>query len=247
FDAALLDEIVEHDLGAVVLQLRAAARERAGQVVDHADLDLLFLGDRGGRHAQHRRGGKCTADNAHNATLHAHLPVMAFFVVFVARITGASPPNVKPGPCNYRRPLPGVMISNIRELGGSSVPKNCARTAGSPAMLKSPEATAAGTSSLRRMMASSVARVVVTVAAAWSAVSPMRWVMVQCFSVTAIRSPRSVKCQLTVKALPAAFAGSTRMAIASNNRSVPSPASMSALIVGRAGSPKTPWRSSMAP
>ena len=32
FDAALGDELVEHDLGADVLQLGAAAGERAGQV-----------------------------------------------------------------------------------------------------------------------------------------------------------------------------------------------------------------------
>ena len=47
-----LGVLVEHDLGADVLQLGTAARERAGQVVDHADLDFLFLGLGGNRHAQ---------------------------------------------------------------------------------------------------------------------------------------------------------------------------------------------------
>src|SRR5467141_314308 len=38
-DAAFLDEIVDHDLGAERVQLGAAARERAGVVVDDADLE----------------------------------------------------------------------------------------------------------------------------------------------------------------------------------------------------------------
>ncbi len=53
FDPGLA-ELVEHDLGADVLQLRTAARERAGQVVNHADLDFLFLSLGGYRHAQRR-------------------------------------------------------------------------------------------------------------------------------------------------------------------------------------------------
>ena len=53
-----LGVLVEHDLGADILQLRAAARERAGQVVDHADLDFLFLGLGGNRHPQHRDCGR---------------------------------------------------------------------------------------------------------------------------------------------------------------------------------------------
>ena len=47
----------EHDLGADILQLRTAARERTGEVVDDADLDFLFLSLGGNRHSQHRDGG----------------------------------------------------------------------------------------------------------------------------------------------------------------------------------------------
>jgi hypothetical protein len=43
-DAALLGEVVDHDLGAERVELGPAARERPGVVIDHADLDLLALG-----------------------------------------------------------------------------------------------------------------------------------------------------------------------------------------------------------
>src|SRR5207237_7555368 len=45
--AALLDEVVDHDLRAERVEVRAAAGERAAVVVDHADLDLLALRERG--------------------------------------------------------------------------------------------------------------------------------------------------------------------------------------------------------
>ncbi len=50
--------MVEHDLGADILQLGAAAGERAGEVIDHADLELFLLGLGGRRHSQHRHCGK---------------------------------------------------------------------------------------------------------------------------------------------------------------------------------------------
>jgi hypothetical protein len=69
FDAALLDEVVEHDLGAVVLQLGATARERASQVIDDADLDLLRLGLGGSRQTQSRKRSHEGEDKAPNNPL----------------------------------------------------------------------------------------------------------------------------------------------------------------------------------
>ena len=56
------------------------------------------------------------------------------------------------------------------------------------------------------------ARVVVTDALASGASSPMRWVKVQFFSVSASRSRRSVKCQLISRSSSAAFMASMRTA-----------------------------------
>ena len=96
-DPALLDEVVDHDLGAGVLQLRAAARERAGQVVDDADLDLLLLRLGGRRQPERRNGGQCSAHKAPNLALgHASLPdICVLFTFLLTRITGAVPSDVK--------------------------------------------------------------------------------------------------------------------------------------------------------
>jgi hypothetical protein len=72
-DAALLDEVVDHDLRAEGMQLGAAAREGPGVVVDHPDLELLALGVdlRSERCAQHQQ---CRDQPAREAiqTLHGH-------------------------------------------------------------------------------------------------------------------------------------------------------------------------------
>ena len=98
-----LGEMVEHDLGAGVLQLGTAAGERAGQVVDHADLDFLFLGLGGNRHPQHRhRGGQPDKQARNLVPRHQILPVygamhLFFFVLsfFVLHITRVAPCDVK--------------------------------------------------------------------------------------------------------------------------------------------------------
>jgi hypothetical protein len=70
-----LGVLVEHDLGTGVLQLRTAAGERAGQVVNHADLDFLFLGLGGNRHAQRRHRGNQSPEQAGSLThRHRNLP-----------------------------------------------------------------------------------------------------------------------------------------------------------------------------
>ena len=103
FDAGLA-EMVEHDLGAGVLQLGAAAGERAGQVVDHADLDFLFLGLGGNRHSQHRHRGRQPDKQARNLVpRHQILPVYGAMHLFVLsllscrflRITRVAPYDVK--------------------------------------------------------------------------------------------------------------------------------------------------------
>ncbi len=67
--------MVEHDLGADILQLRTAARERTGQVEDDADLDFLFLGLGGNRHAQHRTRDDQPSEQASQIThQHQNLP-----------------------------------------------------------------------------------------------------------------------------------------------------------------------------
>jgi len=96
-DPALLDEVVEHDLGAGVLQLRACTGERAGQVVDDADLDLLLLRLGARRHAEHRDRGRDTAYETPNLTHgHASLPeISVFFTFLLAGITRAAVADVK--------------------------------------------------------------------------------------------------------------------------------------------------------
>ncbi len=70
-----LGVLVEHDLGAGVLQLRTPARERTGEVVDHADLDFLFLSLGGNRHAQRHTRGDQPAEQAGSPThQHPNLP-----------------------------------------------------------------------------------------------------------------------------------------------------------------------------
>ncbi len=81
-----LGVLVEHDLGADILQLRAAARERAGQVENHADLDFLFLGLGGNRHSQRRHCGHQPHEQACSLALkHRTLPqeLCIAFVVLV--------------------------------------------------------------------------------------------------------------------------------------------------------------------
>ena len=56
-DAAVLVKWSSMILAPSILQLGAAAGERAGQVVDDADLDFLFLGIGGSRHPQRRDRG----------------------------------------------------------------------------------------------------------------------------------------------------------------------------------------------
>jgi hypothetical protein len=81
-DAALLDEIIEHDLGAERVQLGAAARERAAIVVDHADLDLLcVLRVHGHRDARHHRNAGHPGHEAGKPT-HAHDTLPARLLVF---------------------------------------------------------------------------------------------------------------------------------------------------------------------
>ena len=50
---------VSHD--AEIVKIRPAARERPGKVVDHADLDLLFLGLGGKRQSQGCNRSHCPA------------------------------------------------------------------------------------------------------------------------------------------------------------------------------------------
>ena len=83
-----LGVLVEHDLGADILQLRTAARERAGQVVNHADLDFFLLGIGGNRHPQHRQCGRQPNEQACSfVPRHGILPWIIFlcsaFLVFV--------------------------------------------------------------------------------------------------------------------------------------------------------------------
>src|SRR5262249_41286057 len=65
-DAALLDEVVDHDLRAERVKLGAAAGERARVVVDDADLELLGLrGSIGGkRHTENQGRDDHTAHEA---------------------------------------------------------------------------------------------------------------------------------------------------------------------------------------
>ena len=70
FDAGL-GVVVEHDLGADILQLGAAARQRAGQVENDADLDFLVLGLGGNRHPQRRACDNQPAEQAGSVT-HQH-------------------------------------------------------------------------------------------------------------------------------------------------------------------------------
>jgi hypothetical protein len=70
-DAALLVDHVDRDLVAEVRGLRAAGRERPGQIVDHADLDLL-LSDCGcseGDGNDGGRDGQATRDRAQHGNL----------------------------------------------------------------------------------------------------------------------------------------------------------------------------------
>src|SRR6267143_4192324 len=68
-DAALLVEQVDRRLGAELRRLRAAAGERAGDVVDEADLDFLLLRrGRTGERKRHHRGH-------HVAELHGTPPL----------------------------------------------------------------------------------------------------------------------------------------------------------------------------
>ena len=55
FDAAALVDHVDGVLGAEIAGNRAACGERAGEIEDHADLDLLLLRD--GRAQRERQGG----------------------------------------------------------------------------------------------------------------------------------------------------------------------------------------------
>jgi hypothetical protein len=109
FDLVTLDAglgvLVEHDLGADILQLGAAAGERAGQVVNHADLDFLFLGLGGNRHPQHRECGRQPNEQACSfAPRHQNLPgwcnapyvFYRFVFIVVLVITRAAPRDVKP-------------------------------------------------------------------------------------------------------------------------------------------------------
>ena len=92
FDAGL-GVLVEHDLGADILQLRAAARQRAGQVENDADLDFLFLGVGGSRHAQRRNRGQQPTKHAGSLThQHQNLPgiVHCVYCVVAAHHTGSA-------------------------------------------------------------------------------------------------------------------------------------------------------------
>ena len=102
-----LGVLVEHDLGADILQLRAAARERAGQVVNHADLDFLFLGLGGNRHTQRRDRGHQPTKHAGSLThRHQNLPgklCIALLICCDAHHTGSAdrcqaPSAVRPTP-----------------------------------------------------------------------------------------------------------------------------------------------------
>ena len=101
-----LGVLVEHDLGADILQLRTAARERAGQVVNHADLDFLFLGLGGNRHPQHRDCGRQPNEQACSfAPRHGILPGLFFvhcvFLFLLAPITLVARPDVKRIACGH--------------------------------------------------------------------------------------------------------------------------------------------------
>ena len=101
-----LGVLVEHDLGADILQLRAAARERAGQVIDHADLDFFLLGLGGNRHPQHRHCGRQPNKQACSfAPRHEILPGLFFvhcvFLFFLAPITLVARPDVKRIACGH--------------------------------------------------------------------------------------------------------------------------------------------------
>src|SRR6185295_5903365 len=66
-DPAALVEVVHRRLGAELRRLGAAAGERAGDVVDEADLDLFLLRER-----RHRGGERSRRENAchrHGETL----------------------------------------------------------------------------------------------------------------------------------------------------------------------------------
>ncbi len=94
FDLVALDAglgvLVEHDLGADILQLRTAAGERAGQVVNHADLDFLFLGLGGDRHPQHRDCGRQPNEKACSfAPRHGILPGLFFVHCVFLVLVGA--------------------------------------------------------------------------------------------------------------------------------------------------------------
>ena len=85
-----LGVMVEHDLGADILQLRTAARERAGQVVNHADLDFLFLSLGGNRHPQHRDCGRQPDEQACSfAPRHGILPGLFFVHCVFLVLVGA--------------------------------------------------------------------------------------------------------------------------------------------------------------
>src|SRR5207245_1860146 len=76
-DAALLDEVVDHDLGAERVELGAAARERAGVVIDDADLQLLALRRRVRRQREtqhHRQRDQPTRDAHRSIPEHERLP-----------------------------------------------------------------------------------------------------------------------------------------------------------------------------
>src|SRR5438094_850281 len=76
-DAALLDEVVDHDLGTERVELGAAARERAGVVIDDADLQLLALRRRVRRQREtqhHRQLDQPTRDAHRSVPEHESLP-----------------------------------------------------------------------------------------------------------------------------------------------------------------------------
>src|SRR5438094_579743 len=76
-DAARLDEVVYHELGTERVELGAAARERAGVVIDDADLQLLALRRRVRRQREtqhHRQRDQPTRDAHRSVPKHASLP-----------------------------------------------------------------------------------------------------------------------------------------------------------------------------
>jgi hypothetical protein len=101
-----LGVLVEHDLGADILQLRTAARERAGQVVNHADLDFFLLSLGGNRHPQHRQcGGQPNEQACSLAPRHGILPWIIFcalrFLFLLAPITLVARSDVKRIACGH--------------------------------------------------------------------------------------------------------------------------------------------------